>query len=211
MSTEDLIRGLAAEPARPRRATPEREMALALGAALPALCLAVLWLYGARGDIAGYPLTGVGALKVFGGALVAVAAARLAAGMARPGAAARGLAPALGALVAVAAAGVLLPATAPVVAPLGAAAAGALHCVWPVLPLAALPLAASLAALRGGAVTRPAAAGALAGLASGAIAAMAYALWCPADDPMLVALGYGGALSVTAAAGAALGPRALRW
>ncbi len=211
MRTEDLIRRLAAEPAPQGRATPERGLALALGAALPALCLAVLSLYGARADIAGYPLTGVGALKVFGGALVALAAARLAAGLARPGGGVRGLAPALVALGAVAAAGVLLPATAPVAAPLGAAVSGALHCVWPVLPLAALPLAASLAALRAGAVTRPAAAGAAAGLASGGIAAMAYALWCPADDPLLVALGYGGALSVIAAAGAALGPRALRW
>lgn len=40
---------------------------------------------------------------------------------------------------------------------------------------------------------------------------MAYALWCPADDLLLVAIGYGGALAVSSAIGAALGARTLAW
>jgi hypothetical protein len=66
------------------------------------------------------------------------------------------------------------------------------------------PLALLLLALRHGAPTRPTAAGFVAGLVAGALAATAYATYCPDDSPLFVAswytiaivgLGIGGALA----------------
>ncbi|MGL4243020.1 MAG: NrsF family protein [Beijerinckiaceae bacterium] len=86
-----------------------------------------------------------------------------------------------------------------------------LRCVT-VIPLMALPpLAAFLFAMRDGAVTRPRLAGAAAGLASGGLAILAYALNCTEDSPLFVSLWYVLAALLAAAAGAWAGPRALRW
>lgn len=211
MTTDELIRRLAAEGAAPRVAPIPRRLALALGPALAALALGVGGALGVRPDLPGYALTEPGLLKFLGAAGAAAAGIALAAALARPDPARRGWAPALGLLAAVLAGAAALVATAETTAPLAAAARGALDCVWPVPLLAAPPLAAGLLALRAGAPRRPALAGAAAGLAAGALAAIAYALWCPADDPVLVAIGYGAALALTTAAGALIGARALAW
>jgi len=51
----------------------------------------------------------------------------------------------------------------------------------------------------------------LTGLVAGAIGAMAYALHCPNDSLPFVAFWYGGTIVLCTLAGAALGPRLLRW
>ncbi len=86
-----------------------------------------------------------------------------------------------------------------------------LPCLTLIPLLAALPLAASLAALRRGATTKPAAAGALAGLASAGLAIVAYGLFCTEDSPMFIATWYSLAALVAGLAGAALGRLLLRW
>ena len=80
------------------------------------------------------------------------------------------------------------------------------------IPLMALPLlAAALFGLRHGAPTRPAAAGAIAGLLSAGLAATLYASHCTDDSPLFVATWYTIAVALVAAIGALAGSRVLRF
>lgn len=79
------------------------------------------------------------------------------------------------------------------------------------IPLLSLPLlAAALFALRRGAPSRPAVAGAFAGLLSAGLAATLYAAHCTDDSPMFVATWYTIAIGFVAAIGALAGSRVLR-
>jgi hypothetical protein len=53
--------------------------------------------------------------------------------------------------------------------------------------------------------------GAFAGLIAGGVSAMAYALHCTDDSFPFVGVWYGGTVLLCILAGAALGPRLLRW
>jgi hypothetical protein len=80
------------------------------------------------------------------------------------------------------------------------------------IPLMALPLlAAALVGLRHGAPTRPAVAGAIAGLLSTGLAATLYASHCTDDSPLFVATWYTIAAALVTAIGALAGPRVLRF
>jgi len=80
------------------------------------------------------------------------------------------------------------------------------------IPLMALPLlAAALLGLRHGAPTRPALAGAIAGLLSAGLAATLYASHCTDDSPLFVATWYTIASALVAAIGALAGSRVLRF
>jgi hypothetical protein len=80
------------------------------------------------------------------------------------------------------------------------------------IPLMSLPLlAGALVALRHGATTRPAAAGAIAGLLSAGLAATLYASHCTDDSPLFVATWYPIAIALVAAVGALVGSKVLRF
>lgn len=80
------------------------------------------------------------------------------------------------------------------------------------IPLLSLPLlVAALVTLRRGATTRPAMAGAFAGLMSGGIAATLYAMHCGDDSPLFVATWYSLGFAMIAAIGAIAGRRVLRF
>jgi hypothetical protein len=80
------------------------------------------------------------------------------------------------------------------------------------IPLMSLPLlAAALFGLRQGAPTRPAVAGAVAGLLSAGLAATLYASHCTDDSPLFVATWYSIATALVAAIGALAGARMLRF
>lgn len=80
------------------------------------------------------------------------------------------------------------------------------------IPLLSLPLlVAALFALRRGAPSRPAVAGAFAGLLSAGLAATLYAAHCTDDSPMFVATWYTIAIGFVAAIGALAGSRVLRF
>jgi hypothetical protein len=80
------------------------------------------------------------------------------------------------------------------------------------IPLMALPmLAAALFGLRHGAPTRPAIAGAIAGLVSAGLAATLYASHCSDDSPLFVATWYTIAAALVAAIGALAGSRVLKF
>jgi hypothetical protein len=72
-------------------------------------------------------------------------------------------------------------------------------------------LAASLFGLRHGAPTRPAVAGAIAGLLSAGLAATLYASHCTDDSPLFVATWYTVATALVTAVGALAGSKLLRF
>ncbi|MBA4790594.1 MAG: DUF1109 family protein [Rhizobiales bacterium] len=77
--------------------------------------------------------------------------------------------------------------------------------------IGAAPLVVFLAVLRHGATTRPALAGAAAGLLAGGLAAAFYAAHCPDDSPLFVATWYSIAICGLAVLGAVIAPRITRW
>lgn len=80
------------------------------------------------------------------------------------------------------------------------------------IPILSLPvLAAGLLALRHGAPSRPALAGAVAGVLASGLAAALYASHCTDDSPLFVATWYSLAIGMVTALGAVAGRWLLRW
>ena len=86
-----------------------------------------------------------------------------------------------------------------------------LVCLLSIPLIAIVPFAMIVWAVRRAAPTDLVRAGALAGLVAGGVSASAYALHCTDDSLPFVALWYGGTIALCTIAGAALGPRLLRW
>lgn len=86
-----------------------------------------------------------------------------------------------------------------------------LECLLSIPIIAVLPFAAIVWGLRRAAPTDLVRAGALGGLLAGAVTAAGYALHCMDDSLPFIALWYGGTTALCTLAGAALGPRLLRW
>lgn len=86
-----------------------------------------------------------------------------------------------------------------------------LECLVSVPIIAIVPFAISIWAVRRAAPTNLARTGAFAGLLAGGVSAMAYALHCTDDSLPFVAVWYAGTIVLCTLAGAALGPRLLRW
>jgi hypothetical protein len=86
-----------------------------------------------------------------------------------------------------------------------------LECLLSIPIIAIVPFAVSIWAVRKGAPTNLSRTGAFAGLIAGGISAMAYALHCTDDSLPFIAVWYGGTIVLCTLAGAALGPRLLRW
>lgn len=211
MKTEELIRVLAADNSRP--VTPLSVTllrALALGV-IASVALFLLLLH-PRPDIERALFTLPFAFKLVFAFSVATAAAMFLTEVARPVSAHRWrwsliIAPSL-----LAAAVVIELATSPA-GTWGMRLLGhnAPHCLS-LIPLLSLPPAICLiVALRSGAPLHPTMAGAIAGLASGGIGALLYALTCPDDSPFFVATWYSIAIAIVTGATATLGKRVLRW
>src|SRR6201994_1861461 len=80
------------------------------------------------------------------------------------------------------------------------------------IPAMSLPLLiAALIGLRHGAPSRPAVAGAIAGMLSAGLAATVYASHCTDDSPLFVATWYTLATALVTAVGALMGARVLRY
>ncbi|MEI8144690.1 MAG: DUF1109 domain-containing protein [Alphaproteobacteria bacterium] len=87
----------------------------------------------------------------------------------------------------------------------------AAFCLVAIPFMAIMPMVGLFYALRSSAPNSPTVAGAMAGFASGAIAAAFYALHCTDDSPFFVAVWYSAAILILTAIGAALGRRILAW
>jgi hypothetical protein len=207
--TDELVRRLAREAGDAQRPGLTFAPALTLGTllALAAAALVVAVGFGLRPDLAALPGHGIFQFKVAAMGLLAAAALWLLRAAGTPGARRPWplLVPALILLLV----GAWLDRSG---FPLSGARTLSVPVCLGAIIAAALPgLVVLLAALRRGIPTRLSAAGALAGLTSGALGALAYTLACINDGAAFVALWYPLAIAVTTALGAILGPRVLAW
>ena len=211
MKTDELINLLAADA--PSRARLGRAVLVALAAGVLVSAVLMLATVGLRPGMAEAMDSMRVQFKLGATALLAVLASWLALRIGRPGVPSRGralalLVPALLLAVAVALEFAVVPPGSREQAMIGRSSDFCLFFI-PVLSLA--PLAGLLLALRESAPERPMLAGAVAGLAAGAIGAALYAWHCGDDSPFFVAVWYVTAIAMVTAAGALLGRRLLRW
>jgi hypothetical protein len=212
METDQLIRTLAAD--NTHQARPVGVMlALALLAAAP-VSLAIFFAgLGVRPDVMTAMHNPFFDLKFAVTLALAISAITLSLHLSRPEASLRGwawllLIPA-GLLVGGIATEMMLPQRLPMMTRM--VGSNSRVCLT-AIPLISLPLlAAALLGLRHGAPSRPAVAGAIAGLMSAGLAATLYASHCTDDSPLFVAAWYTLAAALVTAIGALAGSRVLRF
>ena len=212
MDTNQLIRTLTAD--NPHRARPVGfVLALALLAAAPVSLLMFFAELGVRPDVMTAMHNPFFDLKFAVTLALAAAAITIALHLSRPEASLRGwvwllIIPA-GLLVGGISGEMMVPQHLPMMTRL--VGSNSKVCMT-AIPMMSLPLlAASLVGLRHGAPTRPAAAGAMAGLLSAGLAATVYASHCTDDSPLFVATWYSLATALVTALGALLGSKLLRF
>ncbi|MGD9918647.1 MAG: NrsF family protein [Paenirhodobacter sp.] len=207
--TEALIARLAAAPA-PAPLAPGRMLALA-GAGLAASLCGLLAVLGLRADwfaAIAQPVVAAKMLLPLAIGLLALAAALASTHPGRRVPLWPLLAPLAVAVALFAARALETPPGGELAELMGQTAAA---CLLSITLVSALPLGLGLAALRRGASTRPALTGGLYGLAVGGFAVVGYTLHCPEDSPMFYVTWYGLGMGISAALGAVVGRRLLRW
>lgn len=213
MKTDDLIAALAAQPERVNTHAVEQRVGLAAMAGVGGAVVLMLAFFGLRPDLAQTVALGMFWVKLLFAAAVAAGGVAVVRQLARPGRAAGRAAAALAVPVLVlwALALTVLAQAAP-----GDRLELVLGSTWRSCPfniaLLSVPaLAGCFWAMRGAAPTRPALAGAAAGLLAGALGALVYALHCPEMAAPFLAVWYLAGMALPTLLGAALGPRLLRW
>jgi hypothetical protein len=212
METDQLIRTLAADNAH--RARPVGfALALALVAAAPISILMFFATLGIRPDVMTAMHNPFFDLKFAVTLALAIAATAVSLHLSRPEALLRGWALLLLVPAGILAAGIggemMMPQRLPMMTRLVGHNSRA--CMM-AIPFISLPLlAGALVGLRHGAPTRPAVAGAVAGLMSAGLAATLYASHCTDDSPLFVATWYTIATALVTAIGALAGSRVLRF
>ncbi len=212
MRTDDLIRALAQDPPR-RLPSLAQAVALALAAGLM-VAAAEFWLMlGPRPDIAAAVQQPRFLFKFVVTLTLAASAVALTLRIARPGVEPRALG-----LVIWAGPALLAFAVAYELAAIPSSlwmdrlvGRNATVCLVSIPLIAAPLLIGILAALKRGAPTRPALAGAIAGLAAGGLGAALYAAHCVDDSPLFVMAWYVPGIVLVSAVGSLLGERVLRW
>jgi hypothetical protein len=212
METDQLIRSLAADNAH--RARPVGlVLSLALLAAAPVSLAMFLAELGVRPDVMTAMRNPFFNLKFAVTLALAISAIAVSLHLSRPEASLRGWAWLLLIPAGLLAAGIggemMMPQRMPMMTRL--VGNNSRVCLM-AIPLLSLPLlAAALIGLRHGAPSRPAVAGAMAGLLSAGLAATMYAAHCADDSPLFVATWYTLATALVAAIGAVAGPKVLRY
>lgn len=211
MDTDQLIKTLAADNTRARPVS--LVLALALLAAAPVSILGFMAEMGVRPDVMTAMHNPFFDLKFAVTLALAAAAITISLHLARPEASLRGfvwlLAIPAGLLVAGISGEMMMPQRLPMMTRM--VGHNSKVCLTAV-PLLSLPLlAAALIGLRHGAPSKPALAGAMAGVMSSGLAATLYASNCTDDSPLFVATWYTLATIIVAAIGAVVGSRVLRF
>jgi hypothetical protein len=212
METEQLIRTLAADNVHRARSVGF-VLALALLAAAPVSMAMFLAALGVRPDIMTAMHNPFFDLKFAVTLALAISAIVVSLHLSRPEASLRGWAWLLmipvGILAAAIAGEMMIPQRLPMMTRL--IGSNSRVCLT-AIPLISLPLlAGALIGLRHGAPSRPAVAGAIAGLLSAGLAATLYASHCTDDSPLFVATWYTIAAALVTAVGALAGSRLLRF
>lgn len=211
MDTDQLIRTLAADNARARPVG--FVLALALLAAAPVSLLMFFTELGVRPDVMTAMRNPFFDLKFAVTLALATSAILVSLHLSRPEASMRGwgwlfMIP-VGLLVAGISGEMMMPQRLPMMTRL---VGNNSRLCMTAIPLMSLPLlVAALIGLRHGAPTRPAVAGAIAGLLSAGLAATLYASHCTDDSPLFVATWYTIATALVTAIGAMAGSRVLRF
>jgi hypothetical protein len=212
INTDQLVKTLAADNAhRPRPVGVV--VALALLAAAPVSILMFVAELGVRPDVMTAMHNPFFDLKFAVTLALAAAAIAISLHLARPEASLRGfvwlLAIPAGLLVAGISGEMMMPQRLPMMTRL--VGKNSSVCLM-AIPALSLPiLAGALIGLRHGAPSRPAVAGAVAGLLSAGLAATLYASHCTDDSPLFVATWYTIATALVAAIGALAGAKLLRY
>jgi hypothetical protein len=212
MDTDQLIRTLAADNSR--RAQPVGVvLALALLAAAPLSIAMFFMMLGVRSDVMTAMHNPFFDLKFVVTLALAISAIIVSLHLSRPEALLRGWALLLLIPAGILAAGIgsemMLPQRLPMMTRL--VGHNSRVCMT-AIPLMSMPLlAGSLIGLRHGAPSRPAVAGAIAGMMSAGLAATLYASHCTDDSPLFVVTWYSIATAAVAAIGALAGSRVLRY
>ena len=212
MDTDQLIRTLAADNAhRPPRVGAVLTMALLVAAPLSILIFATF--LGVRHDVMSAMHNPFFDMKFAVTLSLAIPAIIVSLHLSRPEASLRGfgwllLAP-VGILTAAIGGEMMMPQRLPMMTRL--VGKNWWTCLM-AIPLLSLPLlAGALIGLRHGAPSRPAVAGAIAGLLSAGLAATLYASHCTDDSPLFVAVWYTTATALVTAIGALAGAKLLRY
>lgn len=210
MRTDDLIAALAADT-QPQ-APVARQMTLPLLGAVGLSIASFVLFWGPRPDIWA-ALGSMAMLKTLIPLVLVTLASVSALALAHPGRAAWGRAAALGAVVALAAlalmAAIMREGLDSLVSALSTPQL--LTCLFSVPALATPMLGVALWGLSSGASLRPWLTGAMSGLASGALAAAIYSVYCDKDMLLFVLPAYGAAIGSVTLAGGLIGARALKW
>jgi hypothetical protein len=212
MQTEELIRTLAADnPHRGR--SVGLVLALSLLAAAPVSLVLFMMALGVRPDVMTAMHNPFFDLKFVITLALAISAIIVGLHLSRPEASMKGWGWLLLIPVGIVAAGIgsemMMPQRLPMITRL--VGHNSRLCMVGITLLSLPLLAGALIGLRHGAPTRPALAGALAGLISAGLGATLYASHCTDDSPLFVATWYPIATAVVTAAGALIGSRVLRF
>ncbi|KAF1719556.1 NrsF family protein [Pseudoxanthomonas wuyuanensis] len=208
--TDALIQRLAGEAGavRPQHPALLPRLLAATGISLALAVLVVAAAFGIRDDLASHVFSPMYLYKAVAMVCFAIAGLSLVRAAGTPGASLR-LAVALAPAVLVLVAGMMLLDDKVTLA--GARAVSVPVCLLAIV-MASLPaLALMLLALRRATPTRPALAGAMAGLLAGSIGALAYTLACVNDGTLFVSVWYSLAILIACALGALAGRSALAW
>ena len=207
-STDDLIRSLARAAGTRRSASLQAAFAVTGAASLACALLLVFSVIGIRQDFADMAVRMPFAFKVaYTGALV-VGASVVALHAATPGASATALY-ALSPAVILLALGVIFdPTGIPI---MGRTNTAVLFCLRAILFLSLPAMILTFVFMRKAAPTQPLFAGAVIGMLSASVGALAYTLACKNDGTAFVAIWYAAACAIMAAIGAIVGRRVLRW
>ena len=212
METDELIKALAADARRSGISMTVAWSSTALAAV--AVAAAVFFaLLGARPDIADAAQTFRFLFKFVVTIALAASAFALLHVLSRPEAGVRRSLPRLAVAPALLAAGVVveLAVSSPDTWSARLAGANSLVCLTYIPLIGIGPLALLLLALRHGAPSHPALAGAVAGFTAGGLAATFYAAHCTDDSPLFVATWYSIAIAMLTLLGALGGSRIARW
>jgi hypothetical protein len=205
-STDDLIRSLASTAGTRRSVSLQAAFAVTGAASLACALLLVFSVIGPDfADMAvrmpfGFKLAYTGALVV-GSSVVALYAAT-------PGASATALYALLPAVILLALGVIFDPTAFPIMGRTNTAVA---FCVGSILFLSMPAMILTFVFMRKGAPTRPLFAGAVIGMLSASVGALAYTLACKNDGTAFVATWYTAACAIMAFIGAVVGHRVLRW
>lgn len=208
-STDDLIHSLASMAGK-RQGGASLQAALVITGAASLACalLLVFSVFGIRQDFADMAVRMPFAFKIAYSGALAAGASVVALYAATPGASATALCAMLPAVIVLACGVMFDPTGFPIMGMTGTAVA---ICVGRILFLSLPAMILTFVFMRKAAPTQPLFAGAVIGMLSGSVGALAYTLACRNDGTAFVAIWYAVACAIMAAVGALIGHRVLRW